>query len=66
MSGNTLNLKIFFQEKMYKNIKITRMVYLTIAKDSYLKFVSVYFECVYIYSSQTQHISWNLILRLLF
>lgn len=66
MSGNTLNLKIFFQEKMYKNIRITRMVYLTIAKDSYLKFVSVYFECVYIYSSQTQHISWNLILRLLF
>lgn len=48
MSGNTLNLKIFFQEKMYKNIRITRMVYLTIAKDSYLKFVSVYFECVYI------------------
>ena len=48
MSGNTLNLKIFFQEKMYKNIRITRMVYLTIVKDSYLKFVSVYFECVYI------------------
>ena len=48
MSGNTLNLKISFQEKMYKNIRITRMVYLTIAKDSYLEFVSVYFECVYI------------------
>ena len=48
MSGNTLSLTIFFKEKMYKIIRITCMVYLTIAKDSYLKFVSVYFECVYI------------------
>lgn len=48
--------KNIFQEKMYKNIRITRMVYLTIAKDSFEICKCLFRMCLYLKFSDSTYL----------